>query len=145
MLLDFNKTIPRWEENPFKKNLIKYMKRIINKEEFERELAYGALSSLKDMLFISPPEKPKPMVELQDMKKKKDWYGKPREARRVIENRCFDLTAVKEYYKKLDKCKTENASNEHWLKFYYERIEKEDQVNRSKVLGALKTHGVVLK
>jgi hypothetical protein len=134
MKLNWSKIIPSANvSSPWMKLLKRYVTKEIDAEEFDREIAYGAMESIEALVYRDVPAMPEALQKAVDKRK----YSKsPKEKEK--------LTAVINKHAKFfdDTSSIEASNNSHfgWLKNYLSWLPEEDQVNRSRIIKVIKTH-----
>ena len=139
MLIQFDKVVSNWRKNPFTSLLSKRISGEIDEKEFDKENAYGALDTLKDLKYLSLPEKPRILEDYQRAKEQPGWVRQTLEVRSTVVKRCFDNVDVKKYLYNLSHAEHQNNSNYYWLKKYYIAL-SEDKICRKRVMDVLKTY-----
>lgn len=134
MKIDFKKALPNKSvPKPWKALLERFVSKKINEDEFNQELAYGALESIEALAYKSLPVMP---AELSQLLNKRKYSKNPKEIEKLNEG----INAHVRFFDSRSKTETENLGNRLWLKRYLSWIPEEDQVSRAKIIEVIKTH-----
>ena len=134
MKLDWGKILPSNKvSGPWMKLLKRYTSKQITAEEFDQEIAYGALETIEALVYKQVPVMPDALKKAVD-KRKYSKSPKEREQLSAVINK------HSQFFDDMASVEASNRNHLIWLKNYLSWLPDADQINKSKIIKVIRTH-----